>query len=225
MGRDASLIGFEAISADKDKVSCLKDKYTLQNCIHRTKCHAIARRWGCPPDPDSMSVDEVITFYLQLEASVFRMERICAGPNSLVEGLSCRRDRFCTPACWSPISRFTHRFVTLISSVFAPCFSASVMSIRNGFLHTKPNDFPLTTTSARFFTSPRSRISCSSLLSHVFGASTILKISYHLQSNDYVTDIFYVNRIFRRGHNSYPKTFVFFNVYPGHNVRADDQMN
>src|SRR4030042_6237879 len=58
------------------------------------------------------------------------------------------------------MSRLTHKLVIFISSLFSPGFNASVTSSLNGLFHTIPRGLPLTVTSARFLTTPRSSQSC-----------------------------------------------------------------
>src|ERR1035441_215023 len=60
------------------------------------------------------------------------------------------------------MSRLTHAFVTLIDTSFAPGFRTAVASTRYGACQTIPRDLPLTTTSARFLTSPKSSQTCES---------------------------------------------------------------
>ena len=56
----------------------------------------------------------------------------------------------------SPMMRFGQKFTTSISSWFAPGFTASLMSTRNGGDQVTPQDWPLTFTSASSRTLPRS---------------------------------------------------------------------
>jgi hypothetical protein len=63
---------------------------------------------------------------------------------------------FCAPGCWSPIRRLTHRFATLTSSALRPGFARLPMSIRYGANQLVPASLPLTRTSARSPTLPRS---------------------------------------------------------------------
>src|SRR5262245_53824507 len=63
---------------------------------------------------------------------------------------------FVAPACSSPMRRLTQAFTTSILISFAPGFSAEVTSTRYGACQTCSSFLPLTVTTARFFTSPRS---------------------------------------------------------------------
>ena len=60
------------------------------------------------------------------------------------------------PGCSSPIRRFTHEFTTLIVISLVPGLRPDVTSIRYGACQVCPNSFPLTDTTARFLTSPKS---------------------------------------------------------------------
>src|SRR5579884_1749990 len=77
---------------------------------------------------------------------------------------------FVAPGCCSPIRRLTHAFVTLIVSSLDPGFSTLLTFTRKGVCHTTPRDFPLTSTSARFLTSPRSSQICAPGLNQLAGA-------------------------------------------------------
>ena len=63
---------------------------------------------------------------------------------------------------------------TLISMVFVPPLTASVMSTLNGAFQYTPRFLPFTVTSARSFTSPRSRMTASwSLISFFFSLKVL----------------------------------------------------
>ena len=81
---------------------------------------------------------------------------------------------FSAPGCWSPMSRFTHAFVTLMVNSFAPGFNAEVASTRYGICQTIPSGLPFTVTSARFLTSPKSIQRCAPGLNHSAGAWMVL---------------------------------------------------
>ncbi|HNV03474.1 MAG TPA: hypothetical protein PLE61_08790 [Vicinamibacterales bacterium] len=78
-----------------------------------------------------------------------------------------------TLSCWSPIRRFTHKLTALISSVFAPAFSAGVTSTRNGVFQAAPTGLSVTLASAVFFASPRSSQSLAPEANQSAGASTV----------------------------------------------------
>ena len=73
----------------------------------------------------------------------------------------------------SPMMRFVHWLVTLISSLFSPGLSALVMSIRYGAFQISPTERPLIATSAMSPTRPRSSSSAAPEGNHSGGAVMI----------------------------------------------------